>query len=51
MITRWAGSNQVAPDMLTTLTAWYYMVDGEMRTSLSTVLASVIITPQDFTFA
>lgn len=40
-----AGSDQIIPDMFAAKAAWDDVIDGEMRTVLTAVLAGVIVPP------
>ena len=51
VIASWAGCNQVAPLMSAALAAGDDMVNCHVRHFLATVLAGVIIPPQDLTLA
>lgn len=50
MVAGWAGCNQVAPFMSTSLAAWIDVVNRQLRRSFAAILASVIVSPEDLAF-
>ena len=48
MVAAWAGSNQIVPFVFSALAARDNVVDSQLRSALTAILAGVIVPPEDF---